>query len=129
MTLNSRAGWSERVELRVDLTGSNCPPGYRSVDLVLDSEVAGWDDERIRAAAAAYYAVPIEQVGAPERIPEPPDFPEGTRVRCVSGDHQGELGWLEGREGDAYRVHLDSDSSRDVSLIVDVVEEVGDGAS
>jgi hypothetical protein len=61
--------------LHVDLTGSKLGPAWRSVDLQLDP--VDWPTERIRAEAAAHYAVPLEQVGEPQffrepHIPDPP---------------------------------------------------------
>lgn len=56
-----------RWTVHVDLTGSNCGPGYLEVDLTL-APPAGWTSERIREETATYYAIPLEQVGVPRPV-------------------------------------------------------------
>lgn len=50
----------ERV-LVVDLTGSNCGPAFRSVEVRGDWP-SDWDDDRLRQECATHYAIPVEQV-------------------------------------------------------------------
>lgn len=47
--------------LHVDLTGSNCGPVFRSVDVRGDWPDE-WSDDRLRHECAAYYEVPPQQV-------------------------------------------------------------------
>jgi hypothetical protein len=50
-----------RVTLRVDLTGSNCGPEFRSVEVVCEPP-ADWADDLLLEMCADYYGVPVEQI-------------------------------------------------------------------
>ncbi len=57
----ARRSWRE-VRVDVDLTGSNCGPGWTSVDMTIAAPVEQ-SDEHVRESVAQHYAVPLEQVG------------------------------------------------------------------